>query len=101
MVFGLIKGTSTAITTYETIANALADKNQVYMVLRDVARAFDKVWHNGLKYKILRLGLPDIIKKILCHLNTDVYTQCMRTITSPNKSKLMMKIKVEKERLKE
>ncbi len=38
------KGTHTAITiTYETIANALADKKQVYMVLRDVAKAFDKV----------------------------------------------------------
>ncbi len=33
------------------------------MVLRDVAKAFDKVWHNGLKYKVLRLGLPDILEK--------------------------------------
>ncbi len=44
------KGTKTAIaTTYEMIANALADKQEVYVVLRDVAKAFDKVWHNGLK----------------------------------------------------
>ncbi len=58
------KGTSTAIaTTYETIANALADKLQVTVVLRDVAKAFDKVWHNGLKYKLLRLGLPPILEK--------------------------------------
>lgn len=65
--FRTYKGTHTAITTtHETIANALADKKQVYLVLRDVAKAFDKVWHNGLKYKILRLGLPDIIEKILC-----------------------------------
>ncbi len=61
------KGTSTAIaTTYETIANALADKYQVTVVLRDVAKAFDKVWHNGLKYKLIRLGLPPILEKILC-----------------------------------
>ncbi len=67
--FRTYKGTHTAITTtYETIANALADKNQVYMVLRDVAKAFDKVWHNGLKYKVLKLGLPSILeKKILCN----------------------------------
>ncbi len=66
------KGTHTAITTtYEYIANALADKKQVYMVLRDVAKAFDKVWHNGLKYKILRLGLPDILEKILCNFLDD------------------------------
>ncbi len=57
------KGTSTAIvTTYESIANALADKLQVAVVLRDVAQAFDKVWHNDLKYK-LRLGMPPILKK--------------------------------------
>ncbi len=36
------------------------------MVLRDVAKAFDKVWHNGLKYKLLRLGLPPILEKTLC-----------------------------------
>ncbi len=58
------KGTSTAIaTTYDTIANALADKHQVTVVLRDVAKGFDKVWHNGLKYKLLRLGLPPVLEK--------------------------------------
>lgn len=66
--FRTYKGTHTAITTaYETIANALAEKKQVYLVLRDVAKAFDKVWHHGLKYKIIRLGLPDILSKILCN----------------------------------
>ncbi len=62
------KGTTTAIsTTCETIANALADKQQVYVVLRDVAKAFDKVWHNDLKYKLLRLKLPPILEKTLCN----------------------------------
>ncbi len=42
----------------KTIANALANKQQVYVVLRDVAKAFDKVWHNGLKYKLLQLAHP-------------------------------------------
>ena len=66
--FRAYKGTHTAITSiYETIANALAEKKQVYMVLRDVAKAFDKVWHNGLKYKIVRMGLPDTLAKILCN----------------------------------
>ncbi len=61
------KGTTTSIaTTYETIANGLADKQQVLVVLRDVAKAFDKVWHNGMKYKLLQLGLPSILEKTLC-----------------------------------
>ncbi len=41
-------------------------KNQVYVVLRDVAKAFDKVWLNGLKCKLLRLKLPSILDKHLC-----------------------------------
>ncbi len=61
--FRTYKSTHTAITTTcETIANALAEK-KVYMVLRDVAKAFDKVWHNGLKYKLLKLELPSILEK--------------------------------------
>ncbi len=117
------------------------------MVLRDVTKAFDKVWHNGLKYKLLRLQLPDILEKILCNFldkrkakinfgndyNYDIkllsgvrqgsvlsptlytlYTNdlpspeygCIDTmyadditqiITSPSKSKLIMKLKIERE----
>lgn len=70
--FRTYKGTHTAITTtYETIANALAEKKQVYMVLRDVTKAFDKVWHNGLKFKIISLNLPNILEKTLCHFLDD------------------------------
>ncbi len=36
-------------------------------MLRDVAKAFDKVWHNGLKYKLLQLGLPGILEKTICN----------------------------------
>ena len=37
------------------------------MICRDVSKAFDKVWHLGLKFKILQLQLPDILEKILCN----------------------------------
>ncbi len=59
------KGTTIAITTtYETIGNALAEKiHQAVVVLRDVAKVFDKVWHNGLKYILLHLGLPPVLEK--------------------------------------
>ncbi len=61
------KGTNPAIAvTYETISNALSNKQQVTVVLRDLAKAFDKVWHAGLKYKFLHLNLPPPLETTLC-----------------------------------
>ena len=46
-------GTELAITKiYETIAFNQRDKSQCNVVCRDVAKAFAKVWHAGLQYKI-------------------------------------------------
>ncbi len=117
------------------------------MVLRDVAKAFNKVWHNDMKYKLLTLQLPSIPEKILCNfldnrktkinigkeysreirllsgvpqgrvLSPTVYTLftndlpppehgCLDTmyaddvtqiIISPSKSKLMIKLKIERD----
>ena len=44
---------------------------QCYVVCRDFTKAFDKVWHRGLKFKILLLQLPDIVEKILCSFLDD------------------------------
>lgn len=53
------KGTDTAITTiHETISHHIANKDQCSIVLRDVAKAFDKVWHNGLRFKLAHINLP-------------------------------------------
>ena len=42
------------------------------VVCRDISKAFDKVWLNGLKYKIINTQeLPIIIKKIICSYVTD------------------------------
>ena len=60
-------GTEVAITkVYETIALNQRNRGQCTVVCHDVAKAFDKVWHDGLKFKILHLELPDILEKILC-----------------------------------
>ena len=60
-------GTEMAILKlYETVAMNQRQRYQCNIVCRDVAKAFDKVWHRGLKYKVLRLQLPDIIEKIIC-----------------------------------
>ena len=34
-------------------------------MLRDVKSAFDRVWHFGLKYKLLGLGLPHCVTRML------------------------------------
>ena len=66
------RGTTTAIAVaYETIARAIQCRHKASLVLRDVKGAFDKVWHDGLRYKILQLQLPPLIEKILCSYTTD------------------------------
>ena len=47
------RGTQTAILTlHETISKHLSLKHKVDIACRDVTKAFDKIWHTGLKYKI-------------------------------------------------
>ena len=61
------RGTEQALTTvYETIAKNQQEGGRAALVCRDVSKAFDKVWHDGLKYKILGLDLPDTLEKTLC-----------------------------------
>lgn len=65
-------GTNHALAlTTETIAQQKADRGQCQIVLRDITKAFDKVWHLGLKYKILHLGLPTTFEKLLCYFLDD------------------------------
>lgn len=47
------------------IQHAIDHKKYCSAVFLDVAQAFDKVWHVGLKYKI-RKKLPNIIANVLC-----------------------------------
>ena len=66
------RGTQVAIATlYEIIAMNQAKKGRCNVVCRDVAKAFDKIWPEGLKYKILNQGLPDLYEKLLCEFITN------------------------------
>ena len=61
-------GTEQAILKiYKMVAMNQRERHQCNIVCRDVAKAFDKVWHQGLKYKIMKLNLPDILEKIVCN----------------------------------
>lgn len=66
------RGTSTANTqSYEQIANVMTERKQCNLVLRDVSKAIDKVWHTEMRLKIVRLGLPDYLSRLLCNFITN------------------------------
>ena len=49
---------------YETIAAAKANRhNNIDIALPDIRRSFDKVWNDGLKYKILQLTCLKLLQK--------------------------------------
>ena len=61
------KGTTQALALVcEQIAQCKADGGQCHLVLRDITKAFDTIWHQGLMYKILHLGLPENLERTLC-----------------------------------
>ena len=62
------RGTHTAIATLnEKISQDLRTGHKIDLVLRDVTKAFDKVWHNGLKHKLTSLDLPDCMTRTICN----------------------------------
>ena len=65
-------GTTHAIAVMtETLAVQEASGSRCNLVLRVVSKAFDKVWHLGLKYKILHLGLHGPMERLLCDFLDD------------------------------
>ena len=66
------RGTQTAIATlHESIARHLGQRHRVDLVCRDVSKAFDRIWHTGLKYKLTETGLHDCYIRLLCDYLTD------------------------------
>ncbi|XP_064110270.1 uncharacterized protein LOC135218056 [Macrobrachium nipponense] len=62
------KGTQLALSRlYEFIAVKKSLGYGCNLISRDVSRAFDKVWHDGLKYKLLEAQLPDLPTRLLCN----------------------------------
>ena len=60
------KGTDTATAVlYEIIAVAKANKSRINLVLRDISKAFDKVWHQGLIYKLIKGNIPNYLIRIV------------------------------------
>ena len=66
------RGTNTALSTiYEHISMNYHNNKHTNVVLRDVAKAFDRVWHAGLLHKILNLNLHTCFTKTLSSFLTN------------------------------
>lgn len=49
----------------ENVSDGFLHGRRTGMLFFDIAKAFDKVWHNGLIYKLYQLGVPDRLVTIL------------------------------------
>ena len=66
------RGTNQALAIItELIAQNKSNNGHCQIILRDITKAFDKVWHLGMKFKLLQLNLPLTIEKILCDFLDD------------------------------
>ena len=45
------------ITIHDDICKLLDDGNDVQMIFFDISKAFDRVWHNGLLFKLEHIGI--------------------------------------------
>ena len=66
--FRASRSTTSAIAiASEKIALTKAQGLNCTIIQRDISKAFDKVWIQGLQYKLLQLGLPEQTEKLLCN----------------------------------
>ena len=59
---GFIPGDSTVnqlIDIYNTFCKSLDEGKEVRAVFCDISKAFDRVWHKGLLYKLQSVGISD------------------------------------------
>ncbi|KAF2343613.1 Reverse transcriptase domain [Trinorchestia longiramus] len=66
------RGTHSALATlHETLHIHLNQQHTIDVIQRDVLKAFDKVWHTGLKYILSQLNLDPLFAKILANILSD------------------------------
>ncbi|KFM57234.1 RNA-directed DNA polymerase from mobile element jockey, partial [Stegodyphus mimosarum] len=66
--FGFQKGLSTVkqlVRLSEFIGNALHNKESIALLMLDVAKAFDRVWHEGLIFKLINFNFDREIIKLI------------------------------------
>ena len=71
--------------TTQTISQAMNRKHFASSIFLDVEKAFDKVWLNGLIYKLIRLQYPTILIRYINSYLTDRYIYFkIKNCTSPS-----------------
>ena len=60
---------------YHVFAEALDKKKEVHIVFCDVKKAFDRVWHKGLLYKLKTAGVCGILLAWFQNYLTERYQQ--------------------------
>ena len=71
---GFVPGDSTTlqlIHTYHTFCEAVDSGKEVRVVFCDISKAFDRVWHRGLLYKLSHMGCSESILKWFSSFLTD------------------------------
>ena len=69
---GFVPGDSTVnqlIDNYNTFCKAVDEGKEVRAVFCDVRKAFDRVWHKGLLYKLKRAGITGLLSWFNNYLN--------------------------------
>ena len=56
----------------ETVAHIIEHGSKVFVFLMDTSGAFDNVWHNGLFYKLLNIGIESKVVKTIINSYTDM-----------------------------
>ena len=60
---------------YHVFSHALDRKKDVRIVFCDISKAFDRVWHEGLLFKLERIGIGGNLLKFFKHYLSN-RTQC-------------------------
>ena len=80
---GFCKGNRTAdhvLTLKSIIDYYKSKKKRIFTCFVDFSSAFDRIWHDGLIYKLLKLGIP----KYLIHILKDIYSKISANVNIKN-----------------
>ena len=85
------KGTSTTTylqELYHQLARGMDQRKTAKIIFADISKAFDKVWHGGLLYKVHRLGISGNLLRWL----KDYLADCFQRVILKGSTSSWLKI---------